>query len=752
MLLKVRTNGLKTGVFIALLCVMIACNQAFEEPQISLEGYHIEEGFELQMMTAEPLLKAPVAMDFDAKGRIWVAEMSGFMNDIEGKGEDEPTGAIRILEDLDGDGVMDHSKVFLDSLVMPRAMALVYGGLLYAEPPYLWFVDVENDRPGQRTLVDSLYAPEGNPEYQPNGLVLSIDNWIYNAKLPYRYQLKNGKWLKEPTSARGQWGITHDNFGRLFYNDNARQLLGDYVLPNRLVRNEYTEPKFGINRLLTDDQRVYPLHPASVNRGYAPGVLNKDSLLLEVTAACGPLVYRGGAFPEDYDQNVFVCVPEANLIKRNILSFHGDSISAKQAWQEKEFLATTDEGFRPVSLYNGPGGSLYVVDMHIGVIQHYAFLSPYLKKAAKRKQLDTLKGYGRILRIKTKDTEDFKVPDFDNLSGTELTLLLKNKNGWIRDRAQHYLIFKDKKDAVPDLEKMAIETENPLSQNHALYALKGLDALSFDLLKAVALKSNPEVISQAIVLIEGYVSKEKAKEAQQLFQDLLAKNDKSIDLYLATTVGIWAKISEEDFVPMVESLFDTYKDNRIMKEALLSGMGDTAESLLTHLQENPNFNDSDLKTKITRSIQRKEQDKPNPIFTKTAVTMDTRTKGAKLFRQICSACHGINGEGADGVAPPLLNSEYVTKSPEKLALVILHGLSGPVHINGKMYEFNQAMPGLNANPNLSDKDISDVITYVTNAFSKSPRRIKPEKIKDLRNKIPENSGEYTEESLQNYSE
>lgn len=305
---------------------------------------------------------------------------------------------------------------------------------------------------------------------------------------------------------------------------------------------------------------------------------------------------------------------------------------------------------------------------------------------------------------------------------------------------------------MPDLEKMAIETENPLSQNHALYALKGLDALSFDLLKAVALKSNPEVISQAIVLIEGYVSKEKAKEAQQLFQDLLAKNDKSIDLYLATTVGIWAKISEEDFVPMVESLFDTYKDNRIMKEALLSGMGDTAESLLTHLQENPNFNDSDLKTKITRSIQRKEQDKPNPIFTKTAVTMDTRTKGAKLFRQICSACHGINGEGADGVAPPLLNSEYVTKSPEKLALVILHGLSGPVHINGKMYEFNQAMPGLNANPNLSDKDISDVITYVTNAFSKSPRRIKPEKIKDLRNKIPENSGEYTEESLQNYSE
>ena len=85
--------------------------------------------------------------------------------------------------------------------------------------------------------------------------------------------------------------------------------------------------------------------PASVNRGYEEGVLNQDSLLVNVTAACGPLVYRGGMYPDDYDQNVFVCVPEVNLIKRNILSFYGDRVEAKQAWQGKEFLASTDEGF-----------------------------------------------------------------------------------------------------------------------------------------------------------------------------------------------------------------------------------------------------------------------------------------------------------------------------------------------------------------------------------------------------------------------
>lgn len=744
---------MKADFYASSLCILIlGCKPSFEETRISLDGYTVEEGFELQMVASEPLLNAPVAIDFDAKGRIWAAEMPGFMDNLEGKGENEPTGAIRILEDRDEDGVMDHSKIFIDSLVMPRALALVYGGLLYAEPPNLWFVEIENDKPGKRTLVDSLYAPEGNPEYQPNGLMLNIDNWIYNAKLAYRYQRKNGKWRKQPTTIRGQWGITHDNFGRLYFNDNARQLLGDYVLPNRLVRNEYIEPEYGVNRLLTDDQRVYPLHAASVNRGYAPGVLDQDSLLIEVSAASSPLVYRGGTFPEGYDQNVFVCVPEGNLIKRNLLTFYGDSTSAEQAWQGKEFLASIDEGFRPVDLSNGPDGSLYAVDMHRGVIQHYAFLSPYLKKEAQKKELDTLTGYGRILRISNRDADALPIPDFENASGTELVKLLKDKNGWIRDRAQHYLIFKDKKEAIPELKKLTREKDSPLAQVHALYTLRGLESLSFEMLKTVALKSSPDVTALAIVLLEGFVSKENAQKAEKLFRDLMARNDRSIDLYLATTLGTWAKVSEEDFAPMVNTLYDTHKKNPIIGEALLSGMGETSEAFLGRMKERPDFESSDFGRRLAQSIERQKEDKPNPIFSNTAVTMDTRTKGAKIFRQICAACHGVNGEGNEGVAPPLTNSEYIANSPEKLGLIILHGLAGPIHVNGKLYEINQAMPGLNNNANLSDKDISDVITYVTNAFSKAPKWIKPEKINELRDQKPENGGEYTEQELQQYPE
>ena len=300
-------------------------------------------------------------------------------------------------------------------------------------------------------------------------------------------------------------------------------LLGDHIVPNRLVRNKYYKPTKGVGQRLITDERVYPLHVTSVNRGYAPGILDKDSMLVDVTAACGPLVYRGGIFPDGYDQNVFVCVPEVNLIKRNVLSFHGDSISAKQAWQGKEFLASRDEGFRPVNLSNGPDGNMYVVDMHRGVIQHYAFLSPYLKKESEKKKLDTIQDYGRILKVSSRDKTSSKIPDFEQLSTKQWVRLLKDKNGWVRDRAQQAIIFNKMLDAIPYLEVLAIDVAYPRAQIHTLYALKGLNALAFTKLIEIAAASSADVSATALVLLENYVSKKNALPAKRLFEDLLAK-------------------------------------------------------------------------------------------------------------------------------------------------------------------------------------------------------------------------------------
>ena len=458
---------------------------------ISFDKYKIADGFEIQLAASEPLIEAPVAMDFDNQGRMWVVQMRGYMPNLEGTGEDKPNGTISILGDLDEDGRARHAKVFLDSLVLPRAIALVYGGLLYAAPPNLWFVEINNDKPGKSTLVDSLYANEyGNPEDQANGLMMDIDNWIYSAYSTARYQLRDGKWIKEATSFRGQFGITKDNFGRLYYNYNEIQLAGDYVLPNTLINNPYLTPKEAINKVLTDNQRVYPLHPTTVNRGYVEGILNKDSILVKVTAACGPLIYRGDQFPADYSQNAFVCEPEANLVKRDILNFEAVRTTAQQAWNDKEFIASTDEGFRPVNLFNGPDGAIYVIDMHRGIIEHRASETPYYRNGIAHKKLDTLLHLGRILRIKNKNKKLSEVPELNKASGTELVALLKSANGWVRDHAQQLLIYKQEKSIIPELQALAQDEKNGVPAIHALHTLYGLNGLSFALLEKVAASDN----------------------------------------------------------------------------------------------------------------------------------------------------------------------------------------------------------------------------------------------------------------------
>lgn len=727
--------------------LLISCSPDYKEHKVSLESYQIEDGFSMDVVASEPLLKAPVAMDFDNKGRIWVVEMTDFMKNVDGTGENDATGSIKILEDLDKDGVVDHAKTFLDSLTMPRALALVYGGLLYVESPNLWFVEIRDDRPGKRILVDSLYAISGNPEHQPNGLRTNLDNWIYNANSNFRYRLKDGKWLKEPTTFRGQWGISHDNFGRLYFNNNSRQLLGDYVLPNRLVRNHYYVPKTGVNQRLTNDERVYPLQPVPVNRGYEKGILDQDSIQLEVTAACGPMVYRGGAFPTGYDQNVFVCVPEANLVKRNILTFYGDSTSAKQAWQGKEFLISKDEGFRPVSLYNGPDGSMYIVDMHRGVIQHYAFLSPYLKKKSTEMQLDTIINFGRILKVSHGNAKVEKGPDFDRLSGDKLVRLLNDKNGWIRDRAQQLIIQNELTKTIPNLKTMALDPTSTLAQLHALYALEGLNALSPDLLMDVARKSGNDVAAHAVVLLEKFVSEDNASQVQKLFLELEKRNDIALDLYLSTTVGTWAKVSHDLFFPFIHRFYNTYGDRQIFVDALLSGMGDTEDSLLSDLLQNSVIEGDPLITGLNDILKRKSEGKPNNIYAPQIAKDDGRTAGAKLFRQICAACHGPSGNGTEGLAPPLVHSKYMSKPMERLGLIILHGLKGPMIADGKEIDNNWVMPALGNNKSLSNADIANIMAYVSNAFSTSPKGISPNKIEELRSQEPKGGGEYTRTML-----
>ena len=769
-------------------------------PAQELASFQIEPGLQIQLVASEPMVQDPVVTTFDADGRLWVVEMRGFMNTIDGSTEKEPTGRVSVLEDTDGDGRMDKSTVYLDSLVMPRAIGLVSGGALVAENGSLWLTqDLNNDlKADTKVLIDSAYAGSPLPEHSGNGLWRGIDNWYYNAKSRFRYRFEEGKWQRDSTEFRGQWGVCHDDQGRLIYNYNWSQLHADLVPPNYLSRNKNHQPTTGIDHGLTVDRRVYPIRPnPAVNRGYIPGTLDKKGRLLEFTAACSPLSYRGTALSKEYYGNVFVCEPSGNLVKRNVVEENGLLLSAHDPHPGKEFLASTDERFRPVHLSNGPDGALYVTDMYRGLVQHAAYITPYLRDQTITRKLVQPVHYGRIWRIVPIGWKPAKPKKLSNASSEELVGYLSHPNGWHRDMAQRLLVERNDKNIGPALSNLALKGNNILGRFHALWALKGLKLVESELLFQLIADPNPLVRTTALRLLEPLAKKDESVR-KKLEQRLLNEWQKApIEqilqialsaevLHPAVSNQLLADITERfGSMPLIRdavmsSLQDRefaflqylwksmqWQKNAPEKEIFLEMLAtaiiskkDPAEltSLLTMLHTEDEVTDWRQKAILT-GLSMGEGIKSKPvrlarapgIFTKYAgklgasrmtalsslfewpghsadknkltqkslLTADQQllfAVGRKRYLTTCAGCHGTDGTGMKRFAPPLIGSDWVLGDEKRLALIVLHGLEGPIEVAGKKYDAPDILPVMPAHSTMDDAAITAILTYIRNEW------------------------------------
>src|SRR4051812_19376251 len=415
-------------------------------PEEALKTFKVAAGFRLELVAAEPLVHEPVALSFDADGRLWVAEMRGYMPDIDGKGEDQPVGDVVVLEDTDGDGKFDKSTVFLDKLVLPRAIACVGDGVLIAEPPNVWFCRSTTGglKCDQKTLVTSTYCSRAAVEHTANGLLPAMDNWIYSANSTMRFRYENGRFTTGTTRSRGQWGITQDDLGRLFYNSNPEFLRGDLLPCYAADAHAGKAPGVGVQ--IVKDQSTWSarVNPG-VNRGYQKGQLREDGRLSNCTAACGPVIYRGDNFPAEFEGNAFICEPAGNLVTRRVLKEENDTITSTNPYAKTvDFIASTDERFRPVNLYTGPDGCLYIADLYRGILQHKLYITSFLRKQMLDRGLDKGLGLGRIYRVVSEAKPPGPSPKLAKASSADLIRALSHANGWWRDNAQRLLV--DRKD------------------------------------------------------------------------------------------------------------------------------------------------------------------------------------------------------------------------------------------------------------------------------------------------------------------
>ncbi|WP_339815012.1 c-type cytochrome [uncultured Imperialibacter sp.] len=780
-------------------------DSSVKTPEEELATFQLEPGLKIQLVASEPMVQEPVFAVFDEDGKLWVAEMRGYMVDIEGHDETSRLGRISILEDIDGDGSMDKSTIYLDSLVLPRSIGLIKGGALISENKALWITqDTDGDfKADKKILLDSTYSSNGLVEHSDNGLLLNTDNWYYSVKSRLRYRLVNDEWVRDSTEFRGQWGVSHDDEGRLFYNYNWSQLHGDLVPPNYLSRNKNHKPSTGIDHGLTIDRRVYPIHPTpAVNRGYIPGTLDKDEKLVEFTAACSPLVLRSTLFPAEYYGNAFVCEPAGNLVKRNVVTENGLILSANDPHPGTEFLASTDDRFRPVNAMAGPDGALYIVDMYHGIIQDGKYATPYLKEKTLERRLDQPIHMGRIWRIVPEDGQPVKNQKLSSASSTELISLLSHPDGWQRDIAQRLLVERGDLSVVAGLIGVAKNAKTNLARFHALWTLEGLGQTNTDLLLSLLSDKSPLIQSSALRILEPIA--EKNPGIQTKLETALLNSNQSADIKQVLQIALSASALTSNAAQQVlEEIAAKHSDSPLIRDAVMSSLEDQEFAFLQRLWKSPNWKDQSqpkeiflemLATSIVNkrdskelgallamlnvneaafgwkektvltglAIQQSSTTKAGPIqlasapaiLTKPQVAVDparltslnamfewpghkvetvTQAAGNTLTEQereafalgrqnyltTCAGCHGTDGAGISRFAPPLAGSEWVTGSDKRLALIILHGIEGPIEVAGKTYNTPEILPVMPAHSTLDDRSIATILTYIRNEWGNS---------------------------------
>lgn len=465
-------------------------------PTEALAGFRLPDDLVVELVASEPLVVDPVAVSFDARGRLWVVEMRGFMPDVDGTDEQAPVGRIAVLSDTNGDGRMDARAEFLDELRLPRAVHPTRDGALIIAPPELIFArDTDGDgRADLREVVDTGLGGLISPEHAPNALLGLLDNSVGCANHDRRYVFRDGEWVAQRSVAAGQWGLTQDDLGRLFFNTNSDPLRAHLFDPALALRSPGQRGPPGLNIGLVEDKRTWPARMTpGVNRGYRRGTLREDYTLASVTAACAPWIYRGVGLPADYHGDAFVCEPAGNLVQRyRIEELPDGGLRAENPHAgELDVLTSTDERFRPVQLSGGPDGALYVVDMYRGILQHRIFLTSWLRAQILDRALDRPVGMGRIWRVRAKREGDADGTDVAPAPPTtrgpptrvrsgaialeELVAQLSHPGGWQRDRAQQALVeeYAGSPEALGAVREVALSADSALGRVHALWTLEG---------------------------------------------------------------------------------------------------------------------------------------------------------------------------------------------------------------------------------------------------------------------------------------
>lgn len=579
-----------------------------KSPAEAVKSFEAQDGFHMDLVAHEPDVTDPVAACFDENGGLYVAEMIDYP--YRPKEGQAPLGRVRYLEDTDGDGQYDKSWIFADKIVWPTGVVCWKGGVYVAAAPDIWYLkDTNGDH--QADVRQKIYTGFGDRNQQGgvNNLNWGIDHTIYGsgssnggsiraADKPEAPPiiLKGRDFHFDPLTHQFETVSGSEQFGNAFDDWFNRFLCSEskpayhVVLPQRyLARNAYLAVPTALNNLAPGVTPIFRISPIEKwreirsSRRLAAGERSPTSAGLShnvIDAAAGLTIYRGHAYPPEYQGNLFVGCSQNNLIHRRKLSPEGATFRSVRADEKTEFVRSTDTWFRPVNCINAPDGTLYVLDMSREIIESIHIANDVVA------HLDLTSGRdkGRIYRL---TPPGFKVPPQPHLghaTTVELVGYLEHPSGWWRDTAARLLFERQDRSAIEPLRRRLAETTSAVGRMHMLWTLQGLGALDERDLALALADPSPGVREHAVRLAESRVERSAALLDKVLA--LALDPEPRVRFQTAFTLG---ETTDPRAVAGLAAIATRDAKEPWIRTAVLSSCAERADSVLIALMNNADF-------------------------------------------------------------------------------------------------------------------------------------------------------------------
>ncbi|MCG8653891.1 MAG: cytochrome C, partial [Pirellulales bacterium] len=326
------------------------------EPAQALKTFAVADGFRMEQVAAEPLIGSPVAIQWDAQGRMYVCEMRGYSEN-----RDDRISSIARLEDTDGDGIYDRRTDFAEGLFWPTAIFPYDGGLFVGDAPDLFYLK-DTDGDGTADLRRPVLTGFGTSNVQGlmNSFRWGLDNRIHVACSSTGGVIRKSNQTEgvnvrgrdlafdpetfdfQLTSGAAQHGMCFDDWGRKFVSSNSDHIQQVMYEEHDIARNPYFRPPPARKSIAADGPqaevfRASPVEPWRIVRtrlrvaGTVPGPIEGGGRAAGYfTGATGVTIYRGDAWPAQWQGLAIVGDVGSNLVHRKRLHPNGLEFVARR--------------------------------------------------------------------------------------------------------------------------------------------------------------------------------------------------------------------------------------------------------------------------------------------------------------------------------------------------------------------------------------------------------------------------------------